>query len=94
MPNDPAVTVEEIVDRIEAWRGKPVSIRPLTNGLTNSNYRVDVGGDAFVIRIPGASTDLLAIDRASELYSARVAAGLGIGPAVLHHFSDNGVTVI
>jgi thiamine kinase-like enzyme len=94
MPNDPAVTVEEIVDRIEAWRGKPVSIRPLTNGLTNSNYRVDVGGDAFVIRIPGASTDLLAIDRASELHSARVAAGLGIGPAVLHHFPDNGATVI
>jgi thiamine kinase-like enzyme len=94
MANDPAVTVEEIVDRIEAWRGKPVSIRPLTNGLTNSNYRVDVNGQAFVVRIPGASTDLLAIDRASELHSARVAAGLGIGPAVLHHFPDSGATVI
>jgi thiamine kinase-like enzyme len=94
MANEPAVTVEEIIDRIEAWRGTPVSIRPLTNGLTNSNYRVDVNGQAFVVRIPGASTDLLAIDRASELHSARVAAGLGIGPAVLHHFPDSGATVI
>ena len=59
MTIDPAVTVEEIVDRIDAWRGRPVSIRPLTNGLTNSNYRVDVDGQAFVVRIPGASTDLL-----------------------------------
>src|SRR6185295_4361088 len=94
MASPPAVTVEQIVDRVEAWRGQPVSIRPLTNGLTNSNYRVDVNGEAFVVRIPGASTELLAIDRTSELHSARVAAGLGIGPAVLHHFADSGATVI
>jgi thiamine kinase-like enzyme len=88
------VTVEAVIDRIDAWRGRPVSIRPLTNGLTNANYRVDVDGQAFVVRIPGASTELLAIDRANELHSARVAAGLGIGPAVLHHFPDSGATVI
>ena len=81
------VTVEEIIERIDAWRGRPLSIRPLTKGLTNANYRVDVDGQAFVVRIPGASTELLAIDRANELYSARVAAALGIGPAVLHHFA-------
>jgi thiamine kinase-like enzyme len=94
MGNGRAVTVEEIIDRIDAWRGRPVSIRPLTNGLTNANYRVDVDGRAFVVRIPGASTELLAIDRANELHSARVAAALGIGPAVLHHFPDSGATVI
>jgi thiamine kinase-like enzyme len=88
-----AVTVEGIVDRIDAWRGRAVAIRPLTNGLTNANYRVDVDGEAFVVRIPGASTDLLAIDRANELHSARVAAALGIGPRVLHHFADSGATV-
>jgi len=94
MVNGGAVTIEEIIDRIDAWRGRPVSIRPLTNGLTNANYRVDVDGRAFVVRIPGASTELLAIDRANELHSARVAATLGIGPAILHHFPDSGATVI
>jgi thiamine kinase-like enzyme len=94
MVNGGAVTVEEIIDRIDAWRGRPVSIRPLTSGLTNANYRVDVDGRAFVVRIPGASTELLAIDRGNELHSARVAAALGIGPAVLHHFPDSGATVI
>src|SRR5215470_3508752 len=88
------ITVETIIDRIDTWRGRPVSIQPLTNGLTNANYRVDVDGQAFVVRIPGASTELLAIDRANELHSARVAAALGIGPAVLHHFPDSGATVI
>jgi thiamine kinase-like enzyme len=88
------VTVEAIIGRIDAWRGRSVSIQALTNGLTNANYRVEVGDQAFVVRIPGASTELLAIDRANELHSARVAATLGVGPAVLHHFPDCGATVI
>lgn len=89
-----AVTVEEIVDRMDAWRGRALSIRPLTTGLTNANYRVDVDDRAFVVRIPGAATELLAIDRTNELHNARVAAALGIGPAVLHHFPDSGATVV
>ena len=88
-----AVTVEEVVHRVDAWRGRGVSIRPLTNGLTNANYRVDVDDRAFVVRIPGASTELLAIDRANELHNARIAAALGIGPAVLHHFPESGATI-
>jgi thiamine kinase-like enzyme len=88
------VTVEEIVARVEAWRGRPVTIRSLPNGLTNANYRVDVEDRAFVVRIPGASTALLAIDRANELHNARVAASLGIGPAVLHHFPDSEATIV
>jgi thiamine kinase-like enzyme len=94
MSHGGAVTVEEIVARVDAWRGRPVSIRPLTSGLTNANYRVDVDGRAFVVRIPGASTELLAIDRANELHNARVAAALGIGPALFHHFPDSGATVV
>ena len=87
------VTVEEIVERLAAWRGRPMTIRPLTNGLTNANYRVDVDGHAYVVRIPGASTELLAIDRDNELHNGRIAAVLGIGPAILHHFPESGATV-
>jgi thiamine kinase-like enzyme len=94
MSHGRAVTVEEVVDRVDAWRGRVASIRPLTNGLTNANYRVDVDDQAFVVRIPGASTELLAIDRANELHNARIAAALGIGPAVLHHFPESGATIV
>jgi thiamine kinase-like enzyme len=88
------ITVEDIVDRVDDWRGRVVSVDPLTNGLTNQNYRVHVGEGTFVVRIPGASTELLAIDRVNELHNARIAAALGIGPAVLHHFPDSGATVV
>jgi len=89
-----APTVGDVIARIEAWRGRAPVVRPLTNGLTNANYRVDVGGESYVVRIPGESTELLGIDRENELHNARVAAGLGIGPRIVHHLPDVGATVV
>jgi thiamine kinase-like enzyme len=88
-----AVAVEDVVQRMDGWRGRAVTVRPLTGGLTNRNYRVDVGGRAYVVRIPGESTGLLGIDRANERHNARVAAALGIGPRIVHELPDLGVTV-
>jgi len=42
-----------------------------------------VDGQTVVLRIPGASTELLAIDRANELHNARAAAATGVSPQVL-----------
>lgn len=56
--------------------GEPVA---LEGGITNRNYRW--GG--YVIRVPGADTDVLGIDRAGEAAAARLAARLGIGPEVV-----------
>jgi len=45
----------------------------------------EAGGERYVMRIPGSSTELLSIDRANEVYNARAAASTGIGPKVLEH---------
>ena len=58
---------------------------PISGGLTNRNYRVDVDGIPHFVRIPGAGTDLLAVDRANELHNTRAAAAAGVGPKVIHH---------
>jgi thiamine kinase-like enzyme len=76
---------EEAVDRVSLWRGRDVTVSPLSGGLTNENYLVEAGGERYVMRLPGASTELLAIDRVNEVYNARAAASTGIGPAVLEH---------
>jgi thiamine kinase-like enzyme len=85
---------EEAAGRVSLWRGKEVTISSLSGGLTNENYLVQAGGERYVMRIPGASTDLLSIDRANELYNARAAAGTGIGPAVLEHIPQLDVMVV
>jgi thiamine kinase-like enzyme len=73
--------IAEVVARL--WPGRPVSVEPLSGGITNANYRVEADGRAFVVRLIGARTDLLGIDRDSELQACRLSADLGIGPELV-----------
>lgn len=77
-------TIEQVIARIPDWAGKTVSATPVAAGLTNENYRVEVDGVPMFVRIPGASTDLLAVDRGNEVFNTRAAAEAGVGPEVLH----------
>jgi thiamine kinase-like enzyme len=88
------VTVEEALEAIPSWRGRVAGIALLSGGLTNHNYLVHVDGTPYVVRIPGAQTELLAIDRENELYNTRAAASVAIGPGVVHVLPALGVTVL
>jgi thiamine kinase-like enzyme len=88
------VTVEAAIAAIPAWRGRVTEVTLLSGGLTNHNYLVRVDDTPYVVRIPGAQTDLLAIDRENELYNTRAAASVGIGPEVIHVLPALGVTVL
>ena len=59
------------------------AVEPLGGGITNHNFKVTAGGEAFVLRIGGKDTDLLGIDRGHEHAAATVAAALGVGPEVV-----------
>ncbi len=85
---------DDAVARISLWRGKDVKVTSLSGGLTNENYLVEAGGERYVMRIPGASTELLSIDRVNEVHNARAAASTGIGPAVLEHLPQADVMVL
>ena len=64
--------VDEAVARVALWRGRDVKVSPLSGGLTNENYLVDVEGERYVMRVPGQSTELLSIDRDNEVYNTIV----------------------
>lgn len=87
-------TVEQVVSSIHAWRGKQIEIQPLSGGLTNTNYRVEVDGMPHFVRIPGAKTELLAVDRRNEYYNTRVAAESGVGPKILFYIPEYDVMVL
>jgi thiamine kinase-like enzyme len=70
-----------IVDRL--WPGQPAQLEPLGGGITNRNFKAQVGDEAYVLRIGGKDTELLGIDRAHEHAASVVAAELGIGPPVV-----------
>jgi thiamine kinase-like enzyme len=86
--------VDDAVSRVSLWRGHDVKVSPLSGGLTNENYLVEAEGERYVMRIPGASTELLSIDRANEVHNTKAAAETGIGPRVLEHLPDLDVMVL
>ncbi|HET8785667.1 MAG TPA: choline/ethanolamine kinase family protein [Candidatus Limnocylindrales bacterium] len=84
--------IEEIGTRL--WPGSEILVSPIAAGLTNQNYRVEVDGTPYFVRLPGQSTDLLAVDRANELHNTRAAAAAGAGPRVIDHDPASGALVL
>jgi len=77
---DPAL--DAVIAAIPEWKGRGPGVTPITAGITNRNFKVVVGGDAFVVRLWGSGTELLGIDRRAEKEAARAAAAAGVAPEV------------
>ena len=83
--------VDSVVERI--WPGGVESVEPLGGGITNHNFKVRAGGEAYVLRVGGNDTQLLEIDRHIEHRASLAAAGLGIGPDVVTFLEPEGYLV-
>lgn len=85
-------TIDALVARL--FPGRTTQVEPIVAGLTNQNFRVEVDGVPHFVRLPGQSTDLLAVDRANELHNTRAAAAAGAGPRVIDHDPASGALVL
>ncbi|HEY6406218.1 MAG TPA: choline kinase family protein [Ktedonobacteraceae bacterium] len=85
--------IEHILEQIPGWSGKERLISPLTGGITNQNYRVDIAGETFVLRVGGKGTRLLGIDRGREHTCTAIAAHMGVGAEVIHFLPSDDALV-
>ena len=83
-----------MIARVSLWTNRDVTVSDLSGGLTNANYLVRAGTDRYVVRIPGRSTELLAVDRANERHNAEAAAATGVAPPILEYLDDVNVMVL
>jgi len=67
-----------------------VRFEVLGGGITNHNVKVELDGDAYVLRIVGKDTNLLGIDRSVELAATVAAAAVGVGPEVVTFVEPEG----
>ncbi|TME23257.1 MAG: hypothetical protein E6I67_03430 [Chloroflexi bacterium] len=74
----------------QLWPGLPATVEELGGGITNRNFKVQVGDEVFVLRMGGAKTDLLGIDRAVEYAAGKRAFEVGIGPEVTAFVPEEG----
>jgi amino acid transporter/thiamine kinase-like enzyme len=70
-----------------------ITIKPLGGGLTNRNYKVEIDGQTYVLRISGAGAANLLIDRPREMVAVKAAAAAGVAPEVVEHLPDYSVVV-
>lgn len=89
-----APTIEQVIAAIPAWAGRTVTAERIQAGLTNTNFRVEVDGIPSFVRIPGAATELLAVDRANEIHNTIAAAKAGVSPRVSHTIPEWDVFVL
>jgi thiamine kinase-like enzyme len=82
--------VREKLRRIPRFAGVVVDHIERLAGLTNRNYKVAIGDERFVLRIPGEGTSEY-IDRRHEAVAARIAAAAGVNAEVLFFDEDDGL---
>jgi thiamine kinase-like enzyme len=89
-----ALTLAEAISRVPLWHGaRDLRTVPLGGGITNQNWRVDVGDQSYVLRIGGENTELLGIDRRSERAANEAAARIGLAPEVVYFIEPEGYLV-
>jgi thiamine kinase-like enzyme len=80
----------QIIARIPGWtEAGDLQIERIA-GLTNTNYRVTVNGERYVLRVSGQNASRLGIDRQHELAALQSASTAGIGPEVVHFIWPEG----
>lgn len=87
-------TIEQVVQRAVTFRDRPVRVSELSGGLTNVNHLVEVEGSRYVVRIPGRSTELLAVDRSNERHNAEAASTTGVSPEIVEYLDGWNVMVL
>ncbi len=88
---DPALAA--VIASISGWEGSEPIVTPITIGITNRNFKVDIANESFVVRLSGKDTDLLGIDRAAENEAASAAAAAGVAPEVFAYLPEHGALI-
>ena len=82
--------MEERLKRLACWK-RPVTLTPLTGGLTNLSYVADDGVEKFVVRC-GGDIPVHHVFRDRERAASRAAFEAGLSPEVVH--VEPGITVM
>ena len=86
--------IEDVLADIPDWQGRSLTVTALRGGLTNRNYRVDVDGTPYVVRLPGRHVALLGIDPVRCYHNTLAAARTGVGAQVVHYLPKLSVMIL
>ena len=86
------MALDDVLDAVPELRGG--SAERLSGGLTNTNFKVTTPAGAYVVRLSGKDTGLLAIDRENEAHNTRCAAEAGVGAPFVAFLPEHDALVL
>jgi thiamine kinase-like enzyme len=85
--------LDDVITRMGWASRQDLVVEALPGGITNVNYRVSVGDQIYVVRIPGDDSGRLGIDRPREHACHAAAHQAGVAPEAVAFFKDTGILV-
>lgn len=92
--SDAERAVETAIVQVEAWKGRRLRYRPVTGGISNTNFRIEVEGDAlgYFLKIPGRGTEMF-IDRKAAAAASKQAETIGVGPKTFDYLDHMDIEI-
>ncbi|EPO5519727.1 MULTISPECIES: choline/ethanolamine kinase family protein [Klebsiella pneumoniae complex] len=86
--------LEKAIAAVAAWQACDITYRPVSGGISNANWRVEVAGapNAYFVKIPGEGTERF-IDRNTAHEASLKAAQTGYGAPVFAWLPELGVEI-
>lgn len=86
--------LEQAIAAVPAWQSCDITYRPVSGGISNANWRVDVAGasGAYFVKIPGEGTERY-INRDTAHEASLKAAQTGYGVQVVMYLRELGVEI-
>lgn len=87
-------SLDTVLNRIPLFAGRAdLRVTPLSGGITNHNYKIEMSGEAYVLRVGGNDTNLLGIDRRVEYGCTLAASRAGVAPEPVAFVEPEGYLV-
>ena len=81
---------KEVLKEILSLEEKDIESVTFVGGLTNTNYKVKLKKDEYILRIPGKGTEFM-IQRATEKFNGKIGSLLGINCGLVYFNEKTGV---
>jgi thiamine kinase-like enzyme len=82
-------SLDDVIQQSALLRGRDITVSPLGGGSLNGVFLAEAEGERYVIRVPGAASDLLGTDRDVERANVEIAAGSRVAPRILEYLDDD-----
>jgi len=85
--------IEEIIDRISTWQGKPVSFKPVYGGITNQNFKVIVENESFFVSVSCDTSEFLGVNLSNKFHNNKICEKLNLSPKIIYFLAKEGVLI-